>query len=306
MLQWLPGSASTVAWNDRDGDRFVCRVVDIATGASRTLPMPIYALSPDGRWAVTPDFRRLNDTRPGYGYVGIADPRASIDAPEDTGIWRIDMGSGESRLIIPFSEITSIASPRVALTGKHWFNHLLVNQDGSRFIFLHRWRRPEDGQHGFSTRMFTAAADGSDRRVVDDYGGISHFVWRDPRCIISWAYRRPEGDHFYLYDVATGAVAAVGAESMPVDGHVTYLAGNQWILNDCYPDHERMQHLYLYHLATRRRIPVADLWAPPGYAGEWRCDLHPRSSADGRTVIIDSAHDGGRQMYLLDISSALR
>jgi hypothetical protein len=42
---------------------------------------------------------------------------------------------------------------------------------------------------------------------------------------------------------------------------------------------------------------------PPEYAGEWRCDLHPRFSPNGRMVTIDSPHGGnGRQIYLIDIS----
>ena len=38
--------------------------------------------SPDGRWAVTPDFRRLHDTRPGYGYAGLADPFPGMGASQ--------------------------------------------------------------------------------------------------------------------------------------------------------------------------------------------------------------------------------
>ena len=56
----------------------------------RTLPAPIYAISPDGRWAIAPDFRRLHDMRPGYGYTGIPDPNAGVNAPDDAGIWRLD------------------------------------------------------------------------------------------------------------------------------------------------------------------------------------------------------------------------
>ncbi|NMC19821.1 MAG: hypothetical protein GYA33_05310 [Thermogutta sp.] len=88
----------------------------------------------------------------------------------------------------------------------------------------------------------------------------------------------------------------------PGDGHCTYLPGNQWILCDTYPDRDRMQHLYLFRTADGKRIPLGKFHLPPEYAGEWRCDLHPRFSRDGRFVTIDSAHEHGRQIYLLDIS----
>ena len=48
---------------------FVAVVRDALTGAVvRTLPRPIYALSRDGRQAVTLNFARLQHQRPGYGY----------------------------------------------------------------------------------------------------------------------------------------------------------------------------------------------------------------------------------------------
>ncbi len=29
MLQWVPGSKTTVLWNDRDNDRYVCRILNV-------------------------------------------------------------------------------------------------------------------------------------------------------------------------------------------------------------------------------------------------------------------------------------
>jgi len=45
--------------------------------------------------------------------------------------------------------------------------------------------------------------------------------------------------------------------------------------------------------------------SPPQYTGEWRCDTHPRVSRTGRFVTVDSPHNGGRQIYLIDISEII-
>jgi hypothetical protein len=63
MLQWVPGSDRDVAWNDREGGRFVTRGLDVNSGRTRTLPPPFYTFSPDGKTAFAPDFGRLDDER---------------------------------------------------------------------------------------------------------------------------------------------------------------------------------------------------------------------------------------------------
>jgi len=93
----------------------------------------------------------------------------------------------------------------------------------------------------------------------------------------------------------------VAPNVMTENGHCTYLPGNRWILNDTYPDKQRLQHPYLYHVETGRRRPLGHFHSPAEYTGEWRCRTHPRFSPDGKKVVIDSPHNGGRQLYLIDI-----
>ncbi len=302
MLQWRPSSRSEVMWNDREGDHFVCHIMDVETREKRTLPHPVYAVSPDGRTAIGTDFRRINHMRPGYGYAGIPDPNKDILAPEDTGIYRLDLESGECETVITLADVARIPYPYADLSeAKHYFNHLLFNTDGTRFVFLHRWRM--EGVEGFGTRMLTASPDGTDVYVLDDYGHTSHFIWRDASHILAWSYHPSHGYAFYLYKDRTREVEIVGQGVMTENGHCTYLPGNEWILNDTYPDDDRYQHLYLYHVPTGRKEPLGRFYSPEPYVGEWRCDLHPRFSPDGRNVVIDSPHGGnGRQMYLIDIS----
>ncbi len=322
MLQWLPGDESTVVWNDRedapsdDGKdaknaknanekqgRFVCHVLDVKTGKRRTIEHPIYTVSPDGRWALSCDFRRLNDCRPGYGYAGIADPNADVFAPADSGIWKVDMKTGEAKLIVSLADAARIDyTGGFARGAKHWFNHLLISPDGKRFIFLHRWRG--DGERGFSTRMFTADADGDNLYVLDPHGRTSHFIWRDGEHVAAWAWHPSHKDRFYLFKDRTDEVEPIGPEVMTLNGHNTYVphTDNAWILNDTYPDVKRLQHPYLFHVPTSRRVPLGHFHSPTEYQGEWRCDTHPRSSRSGKFVCIDSPHDGGRQLYLIDVS----
>lgn len=303
MLQWIPGSSEEVIWNDREDGRYVSRILNVATGKMRTLPSAVYAMAPDGTWAVTTDFRRLNDTRPGYGYPGIPDPNADVLAPEDVGVWRVDLETGQRDLLFSVAQAAAVPDPyNDTLRFKHYFNHLLVSPDGARLIFLHRWRSP-DGSGRFGTRMFTVGSDGSDPYVLDPHGRTSHFIWRDPEHVLAWARHPSHGEKFYLYRDRTERVAVVAPEVMPLNGHCTYLPGNRWILNDTYPDENRLQHPYLYEVSTGRRVPLGHFLSPPEYTGEWRCDTHPRSSPDGTKVVIDSPHGGnGRQLYLIDIS----
>jgi len=306
MLQWIPGTQQKVLWNDRDGDHFVCRILDVETGESQTVPHPIYSLSPDGKTAVTPDFRRIADVRPGYGYTGLSDPFKDDLAPEDTGIFRVDLETGKSELIISLAQIAKLGEIPNAQPGiKHYFNHLLFSPDGSRFIALHRWRYPNGKR---LTRMITANPDGSDIRIVIPNGYASHFIWRDPQHILSQSKEyvgNPNWGNFLFEDTDGGGdVQEVGRGVLNGNGHLSYLPGNEWLLNDTYPQGpNRLQTPHLYHLADGKRVDLGQYPLPKEYTGEWRVDTHPRFSPDSRYVCIDApVENQGRQMHLIDIS----
>ena len=219
----------------------------------------------------------------------------------------MDLATGESRLLFSIYDVVQIPFPfGYPDQAKHWFLHLLFSPDGSRFAFLHRWNvddKPGDGGE-FWTRMITAGRDGKDSYVIDPSGETSHFIWRDPEHILVWTWRPYYGERFYVLTDRTNQEGVVGPRVMPKNGHCSYLPGNRYILNDTYPDEKRLQHVYLYEVASNRRIPLGDFYSPPPYTGEFRCDTHPRYSPDGRKVVIDSPHGGnGRQMYLLDVSA---
>ncbi len=305
MLQWIPGSDRLVIWNDRQNGQYISYILNTVTGIQRKLPSAIYALSPDGAWAVTTDFRRLDSVRPGYGYSGIADPNADVMTPDNEGLWKVDLDTGEKTLLYSIAQAAAVPNRNSDTSDlKHYFNHLLVSPDGSRVSFLHRWRYPQGSGRSFGTRLFTIGSDGSNPYVLDPYGETSHFIWRSPKEILAWAWHPSHGNKFYLYRDQTTQAEVIAPQVMPLNGHCTYLPGNDWILNDTYPDKESLQHPYLYEVGAGTRVALGHFYSPPEYRGEWRCDNHPRYSPDGTKVVIDSPHGGeGRQMYLIDIAN---
>jgi len=309
MLQFVPGSSDEVIWNDREGDHFVSHIVNIKTMKVRSLPMPVYTLSPDGKTALGLDFARLQIRRPGYGYVGVIDETLNVKAPDNTGIYSINLQTGESKLLITPAQIVGIPMEGVNFQAYyHWFNHLLISPDGSRFIFLHRWHTKPNTS--FNTRMFTANMDGTGLYVLDNSGNTSHFIWRDNDHVTM--FTKPVGmkERFYLFRDKSKEISVIGEELMAQNGHCTYVPGtnNEWILNDTYPESSaRLQTLYLYHVPTNRKVYLGKFHSPPVYNNpEWRCDLHPWSSRDGKNVFFESAHEGkGRRVYMIDISGII-
>ena len=291
MLQWRPESSSEILWNDRQGKRFVCRVMDVKTGRRRTIPHPIYHVSSDGKWALGTDFSRINDMRPGYGYAGIPDSNTNVMAPGDSGIYLVNLDTGEYKFLFSVADIAKIRCGGESSKHKLYFNHLAWNPHGKRFLIFNR------GQ-GVETQVYTAAADGADIRLLAEKS--SHFVWRDPRHVLIWS----EGAYRLYEDNGSGNGQIVWKAP---NGHVSYLVNKDWVVTDTYPQgRRREQEVYLYHIPSGRKISLGRFHSPLQYKGQWRCDTHPRLSRDGRKIVIDSAHGGnGRQMYMIDISVLL-
>ena len=301
MLRWLPGAEDRlITYNIRKGDGFAAAIRDVQSGEERQLPLPIYTISPDGRYALTLNFARLGRLRPGYGYEAQREPWAGEKHPAQDGIWRMDMNSGEARLLFSYDQAAATKPKDSMKDAEHWFNHIQINTDGTRFAFLHRWKQP--GAKSWETRTWTLSADGADPYVIADDGYWSHYDWRDRDHLIAHAAHGPKRGYFLFTD-RTDKAEPIADGVLTTDGHCSFPPDRRWMLTDTYPDRERMRTLILYRMADGKRVDIGRFFAPPQIDGPMRCDLHPRWSRDGRQVSIDSAHEGARQIYVLDVSS---
>ena len=309
-LQWIPGSSEEIIWNDRsdDGQRFVSRLYNTQSKKTRTLPRPIYTISPDGLTALTHDYERMKHG--GTNYVGIEDKFDGQWAPEGVNIWKMDLHSGDAEPIISIREMAKLMYPEDHIVDQErtlYFFREGFNPSGTRFIFFVKDAKPGERAR---TEGFSATREGEDIRYV--YKEPSHHFWLDDEWIMDNGWHTPPGKqdqvrgYFLFKDDGPGKTKEIYFEAPT--GHITLSRDGNWILTDTY-NMDGYIHLYMYHLPTKKLIPLAKLEThfkrkqTLKKVGYYRIDLHPRFTPDGKKVSIDSSHEGlGRQIYLLDIS----
>ncbi|HSJ69071.1 MAG TPA: hypothetical protein VK921_15410 [Anditalea sp.] len=304
MSQWLPNSR-TLVWNDRENGKFVARLHSLDTGKTKTMDQPIYGVDPNGKFVLSLNMARLDYVRPGYGYVGGEGHMINKVKPKDDGIWKIDLETGEKQLILSINEAASLLSSKLRMKDRikqllkpniYWFNHVKVSPDGKRFTVKIRYRS-KDLSKGWSDRMgasITCSTDGSEMRFLGT--ATSHVIWLDNEHLYAW-----QKDGLYLYkDSADGVqrLPKIAPDLIKNNVHIRH-----------FPD---SKDKFIFDTPYRKDIDVITYDAKdnlgtkiatfknhiPAY-GEFRCDLHPCPSPDGKHIVVTSLEDGGRQIYLL-------
>ena len=305
-LQWRPNS-DEIVWNDRsdDGKSFVCRAYHFRTGRRRALPRPVYDLSPDGATALTHDFEGEHQGTDYVTATGHEPPPA-----DKTGVWKMNLDTGDSELVMPVDRLASIVFPR----GLPKSNHFYVfregwNPSGTRFITF--VKDPVNAVYA----AYSMSASGADVRYL--YHNPSHHAWLDDDHVFDFGRHKPQGGanprpgYFLFKDDGTGTAKEM---LWPVDvddgyggdGHGSFVpgTGGRWIISDTYNIHGS-QYVFLFHRPTERFVPLARLKCTRPN-DDYRVDTHPRLSRDGRLVSIDATHEGlGRQMYVIEIGPIL-
>jgi hypothetical protein len=314
-LQWRPGVRDEVIWNDRaeDGTHFVSRIYNTQTKQTRTLPRPFYALSSDGQTAMTHDFERMEHK--GTPYVGISDKYEDEWAPKETGIFNMNLNTGESKMIMSVDQIADYIFPDgrpEPAKGRMFIFRESFNPSGTRFMTFIRDMKNKRRELPFTVTSFSMTPDGGNVRFLYDWP--THHFWIDDETIMDWTGRYiPPGKTepvpgYYLYkDDGSGQPKELLFEAA-VNGHDTYHPNREWVVTDTYSI-DGYIYLYMYHLSTKKYVPIGKFKYMLGgkhfteNPRVYRVDLHPRVTPDGNIISIDSTHEGfGRQIYNIDIS----
>ena len=297
MAQWL--SNDEILYNDfRDGN-YCAVILNLITKAERIIEMPVYAMAPDHRTALSLDFSRLHRLRPGYGYGNLPETTKQEKCPDATCIWKIDISTGEISPLLKYTDFASFETKDTMVGAEHKVNHLMISPNGKRFMVLHRWF-----QNGVKyTRLVTCNMDGTDMYNLSDDDFVSHCCWKNDDEILSYLNKNDGGKGYYLMKDKTQEYERCWKQ-LAMDGHPTYSYDGKYVVTDTYPNRRRIQSLYVMN--GKRVVRIAQVFSPFKYGLDTRCDLHPRWSRDGRQICFDASFGGKRSVCIVKTEKAVK
>jgi hypothetical protein len=310
MFYWNPEAPETqFFFNDRDpGTGKVFTVLfDLAAGpGGRRVREYRYDDTPVGNGGVAQaggyftaiNYARMARLRPVTGYPGAWDWTRGVAAPEDDGLFRVDVKTGAKTLIVSFARLKEALRGTVArLDERHLFiNHTLHNRAGDRIYFYCRADFEGDPQDRVNT-PFTVRPDGSELTRHEIFIG-GHPEWDEGDRIIGSAAGRQ-----VIYDVAQRKIVGSlgGKETFPNPGGDIALAPDgRWFVNS----HRAGEHNHYTFLerATGRVWRGPPIRFGPWRSGDLRLDPAPAWNRTGDAIVVPGlADDGTRQMFVIAV-----
>lgn len=302
-LQWLGNDCSRVIFNDIVNNKLGSVVYSISDKSFHYLNYPIDSVSHDGRFATSFSYERLNRYMPGYGYTAKDEPYFDEDESENTGLFIVDVKSGERRLSVSLKQLADFKPEKTMENAHHYVTHTQFSPDGQRIAFLHRWTFDDPDKRW--TRLVTCKTDGSDLFVSNTTGMVSHFDWDEKHGILAYCQVNNIDGHYIFPTYKMNKSIRVGS-GINSDGHQSYIPNTDLFITDTYPDRRRYAKLYKVDINNNTVTKIADVksirkFQSPDLDHHWACDLHPRVSPSGRYVCFDSVHTGKRALCIMKI-----
>jgi hypothetical protein len=298
-LQWYGEGNKQIIYNCLVDGKYGAVIKEIDSGKIvREIKKPLYSISKGGKWGLSLDFSRLQRLRPGYGYSTLKDESQGELVPK-RGIDLVNMETGDFHKVISLYDIKKI-EPHKSMDGaEHYFNHLMFNPSGTKFIFYHLWNK--NGKR--YSRIFVADRDGSNIKILNNSGKSSHYNWISDDKIILYSYIEEIKKYsFAIFDIE-GKKFFFGEDAPERDGHPTYLNDLKIFITDTYPDLYLQRNLLAYKLKENKVIVLARFDSLKHSAKEFSCDLHPRVSNSKKMICVDRIINKKRNISIIPFNA---
>ncbi|WP_286735604.1 MULTISPECIES: hypothetical protein [Sphingobacterium] len=293
--QWIDDD--WVIYNDYhvESDRFIANIYSLSKRSIvKTIFCPVQDSSSKGFY-LSLNYKRLMATTKDYGYkVGKDLDKEELLNIENDGIILINYNNEEQKILHSLKDIADLQNLKYSDSTVHTVNHIMLNDSGSSFIFIHRYY---DKGIRYDRLIYS---DFDKLSVLVDENMVSHCAWLDDSNIVGYL-RYNNIDAYYQINTSTFEIKAIDGmnDNKVGDGHPS--ANKNFIVFDSYPDKSRLQSIFLFNKSKNTCDKLASFYQSIEFKGPSRCDLHPRFSSKDKIIFFDSVFNGARNQYYIKI-----
>ncbi len=316
---WNPQQGTMFYWNPLKPDtQFFFNDRDVKTGKVFTVlfdlakrkrvfeyrfndtPVGNGGVAANGEAFLALNYGRLARLRLVTGYPGALDWSRHECAPDNDGIFVVDIKSGEKRLLVSYGQLARRLEQRMGTleTRGLFINHTLWNRETDRVYFFVRAGWSGQGGRRLNTPC-SIHADGTGLTLHKMHVG-GHPEWAEHSLLIG-----RQGKKQIFYDVDTQAV--VGQLGTPEifpnpEGDISLSPSGEWFVNGYKKGQKNFYAVYRRSDGAFVRSRGLDKGA---YSGDIRIDPAPRWNRTNDAILVPGiAKNGTRQMFTIRIISA--
>jgi hypothetical protein len=309
MLYWNPQAQETqFFFNDRDPKtgRIFTVLFDVSAGNGGKrvreyrfddTPIGNSGVAQKGGWFAAINYARLARLRPVTGYPEAFDWTTGVMHPADDGVFRVDVASGEKRLLVSFAQLADVLRPtNPDIDTKELFiNHTLSNRDSDRIFFF--VRADFDSRTKRVNLPFFMNADGTGLTRMKQFIG-GHPEWGTGHRMIGALDGRQ-----VIYDTdkqeVVGAIGTREILSEP-EGDISLSPDGRWLVNGSRRDN-RNRYTFV-RLSDNASITSKAFDVTGWTSGDLRCDPAPTWNRESTQIVFPAIADDAdktRQMFVI-------
>ena len=283
LLQWY--DENHIIYNYCDKNGFCSMITSLDGLTSKRICRPLANISLKKQLGLSINFGRIYDFRPGYGYAGLRDVYVEQIAPENDGVYLVDLVNNTSKMIISLAKIKKQFVKAPYDNAKLVINHITFNPSGNRFLMLIRTFSP-DPNGDWTTMLVTSDLDGNMIQLTD-FVVNSHYYWENDNQFIIYS-RINEGYGIYRVTDITGKIEKIQNKNLfDRDIHCITHPSGKYFIGDTYQDSEGKRSIHYYNI-EKDEFDIL-LKTPSGRApADARCDLHARFNREGNRISFDN------------------
>ncbi len=305
-LQWIDDDR--VIFNTAENEKLVSKIININDNSVCIINKPIDAVYKDSEneWATSFCYERLNKCMPGYGYA-VNDGDSAEDCPADSGLFLINLKSGESKLLVSLDQLAHQIGNKYLSGYTHFVTHSEFSKDGRYVSFLYRAvPKGLEGMDMHKTWIVVYSMESKLFFPLPTQESGSHYVWNEQNQIIASCVLDGKSCHV-LFDVsAPNNYQIIAGNILNSDGHQSFI-NNKVFVTDTYPDRRRMAKLFVVNCEDSTAEMIGSIYSPKEFQTKdvhchIACDLHPRVSQSGKYLCFDSPRTGKRSLYVMELN----